>query len=228
MLSDVMKKLFYLVSLALVLASCVQQKEVIKEPSVLKMVPETSVGESWRAHDIKIMVVCDLEADVELVDTPWALVTGSEVTGNGQTTVTIRVEANDGEQARKGMVVATCGKSSTVATFTQNALGSTLGIWNYDGKGGNIPFEPLKFQTSVRRYSDGTVVSRLLNPVGQKFLAVKGLPANPAPGSKATLTILQNWVDAMPVESEKEIEIVKTGDGKIWLSDGDAVYVLKF
>ncbi len=228
MLSDMMKKLFYLVSLALVLASCMQQKEVIKEPSVLKMVPEASVGESWRAHDIKIMVVCDLEAEVELIDTPWASVTGSEVTGNGQTTVTIRVEANDGEQARKGLVVATCGKSSTSATFTQNALGSTLGIWNYDGKGGNIPFEPLKFQTSVRRYSDGTVVSRLLNPVGQKFLAVKGLPANPAPGSKATLTILQNWVDAMPVESEKEIEIVKTGDGKIWLSDGDAVYVLKF
>lgn len=228
MLSDVMKKLFYLVSLALVLVSCVQQKEVIKEPSVLKMVPEASVGESWRAHDIKIMVVCDLDAEVELIDTPWASIAGSEVTGSGQTTVTIRVEANDGEQARKGMVVATCGKSSTVATFTQNALGSTLGIWNYDGKGGNIPFEPLKFQTSVRRYSDGTVVSRLLNPVGQKFLAVKGLPANPAPGSKATLTILQNWVDAMPVESEREIEIVKTGDGKIWLSDGDAVYVLKF
>ena len=133
--SDIMNKLFYLVSLALLLVSCVQQKEVIKEPSVLKMVPEASVGESWRAHDIKIMVVCDLDADVELVDTPWALVTGSEVTGSGQTTVTIRVEANDGEQARKGMVVATCGKSSTVATFTQNALGSKLGIWNYDGKG---------------------------------------------------------------------------------------------
>ncbi len=228
MLSDVMKKLFYLFSLALLLASCVQQKEVIKEPSVLKMVPEASVGESWRAHDIKIMVVCDLDADVELVDTPWALVTGSEVTGSGQTTVTIRVEANDGEQARKGMVVATCGKSSTVATFTQNALGSTLGIWNYDGKGGDIPFEPLKFQTSVRRYSDGTVVSRLLDPVGQKFLAVKGLPAKPTPGTKTTLTLIQNWMDAVSVESEREIEIVKTGDGKIWLSDGDAVYVLKF
>lgn len=223
-----MKKLFYPILLALTLASCVKQKEVIKEPSVLKMVPEASVGESWRAHDIKIMVVCDLEADVELIDTPWASVTGSEITGDGQTTVTIRVEANDGEQPRKGMVVATCGKSSTVATFTQNALGSKLGIWNYDGKGGNIPFEPLKFQTSIRRYSNGTVVSRVLNPVEQKFLAVKGLPANPTPGTKATLTVLQNWVDALPLESEKAIEIVKTGDGMIWLSDEDMVYVLKF
>ena len=228
MLSDMMKKLFFLVSLSLLLISCVQQKEVIKEPSVLKMVPESSVGESWRAHDIKIMVVCDLEADVELVDTPWAAVTGSEVTGNGQTTVTIRVEANDGELPRKGLFVATCGKSSAAATFTQNALGSTLGIWNYDGKGGNIPFEPLKFQTSVRRYSNGTVASRLLNPVGQKFLAVKGLPANPAPGTKATLSVIQNWMDAVPVEGERDIDIVKIADGKIWLSDEDAVYVLKF
>ncbi|MBR0174193.1 MAG: BACON domain-containing protein, partial [Bacteroidales bacterium] len=100
-----MKKLFYLFSLTLLLVSCVQQKEVIKEPSVLKIVPEASMGESWRAHDIKIMVVCDLDADVELVDTPWASVTGSEITGNGQTTVTIRVEANDGEQPRKGLFV---------------------------------------------------------------------------------------------------------------------------
>lgn len=223
-----MKKILYLVSLSLLLASCVQQKEEIKEPSVLKMVPEASVGESWRAHDLKIMVVCDLEAKVELIDTPWASVTGSEVTGNGQTTVTIKVETNDGELPRKGFVVATCGKTTAAATFTQNALGSTLGIWNYDGKGGNIPFEPLKFQTSVRRYSDGTVVSRLLNPVGQKFLAVKGLPANPAPGKKATFSLIQNWMDATPVESEREMEIVKTGDGKIWLSDGDVVYVLKF
>ncbi len=223
-----MKKLFYPILLALTLASCVKQKEVVKEPSVLKTVPEASVGESWRAHDIKIMVVCDLEADVELVDTPWASVAGSEITGDGQTTVTIRVEANDGEQPRKGLFVATCGKSSASATFTQNALGSKLGIWNYDGKGGNIPFEPLKFQTSIRRYSNGTVGSRVLNPVEQKFLAVKGLPANPAPGTKATLTVLQNWVDALPLESEKAIEIVKTGDGKIWLSDEDMVYVLKF
>ena len=62
-----MKKILYLVSLSLLLASCVQQKEEIKEPSVLKMVPEASVGESWRAHDLKIMVVCDLEAKVELM-----------------------------------------------------------------------------------------------------------------------------------------------------------------
>ncbi len=222
-----MKKLYFLLTLAFSVTACFPQKEIEKEPEVLKVVPESVSGESWRAHDIKIMVVCDLDAEVELIDTPWASIAGSELTGNGQTTLTVRVEANEGDQARKGFLVAKCGKSSAGGTFTQSALGSALGIWNYNGKGGNIPFEPLKHQTSVRRYSDGTVASRLLDPLGQKFLMVKGLPGNPAPGARIKVDLCQNWIEGMPYQSEKEVETVKTGDGKVWLADGDAVYILK-
>lgn len=214
----------------LFLASCTlvkEQEPVIKDPEVLKISPSVIKDESWRAHDIKILVVCDLEAKVELEDTPWARVTGSEVTGSGQTTVTVRMDENEGNEPRQGMLMATCGTRSAAASFTQNALGTELGIWNYDGKGGNIPFEPLKFQTSVRRYPDGTAVSRLLNPLGQKFLMVKGLPVNPVPGAMVKIDLCQNWIEDMPYQTEKEIETVKSGDGKVWLADGDAVYILK-
>jgi hypothetical protein len=210
------------------LSSCVQVKEVEKEPAVLKVVPESLSGESWRPHEIKIMVVCDLDAEAELEEAPWASIIGSEVTGNGQTTITIGLELNDGDAPRTSFLTARCGKSSVTATFVQSGLGAGLGATNFDGKGGSLVFDELKYQTSVRRYADGTVDSRILYPLQEKFIIFKGLPQNAAPGGKANLTLFQNWFDGVPFQSENEMEIIKIADGKIWISDGDAVYVLKY
>ncbi len=213
--------------LCFLLFSCSQPKEEIKEPAVLKLVPSLFEEESWREHSIEVKLVCDLDAKTELQGTPWASIASSEVTGNGQTTIIIQLEANDGDEARKGTLSASCGSSKVSCEFVQGPLGSNLGIYHFEGSSSDVSFDELKHQSSVRRYADGSVVSRLLSPSEEKFAVFKYLPGNPSPGDEVRFVLYQNWLPAVSSQNEITAEVVKAEDGKLWLSYGDCVMIVR-
>jgi len=211
----------------LLLLSCSPRKEEVKEPSVLKLVPTLFEAEPWRSHEIEVKMVCDLEAKPALQDTPWATISSQEITGNGQTTIVLLLEANEGDEARKGTLTASCGSSVVTCEFTQNPLGSNLGIYSFEGSSTDVSFDELKHQSSVRRYGDGNVVSRLLSPSEDKFVVCKFLPARPSRGGKVNFTLYQNWMPGVPSQNEIEAEVVKAEEGKVWLSYGDCVIIVR-
>ena len=220
---------YAVLSLALsALVACVRGKEEQVEPAVLKAVPAESAAEPWRAHDLSVIVVCDLEAEVSLMDTPWAAISSNELTGSGQHTITIALQANEGDAPRTGRLVARCGSAKVESVFTQLPLGSSIGAFNYDGQGADYPFDELLHQSSVRCYPDGTQDFRILSPYDGKFLVFKGLPASLKAGDRASASLIQNCLGSMQYQRSVEFEVVKTADGKAWLAEGDAVYIIKY
>lgn len=222
-----MKKILFASLSILLLISCAQRKEEIKEPAVLKLVPALFEAESWRSHEIEVKMVCDLEAKPALQDTPWATISSQEITGNGQTTLVLLLEANEGDEARKGKLTASCGSSVVSCEFTQKALGANLGIYSFEGSSTDVSFDEFKHQSSVRRYGDGRVVSRLLSPSVEKFAVCKYLPSNPSRGAIVKFTLYQNWMPGVPSQNEIEAEVVKAEEGKLWLSSGEGVIIVK-
>lgn len=218
----------YLAVSIIMASGCVRNREDAKEPAVLKIVALESTAESWKAHSMTRLVVCDLDADISLNSTGWAEITGTEVTGNGQVTVTITLAANDGEQARTCTLVAECGSKKVESTIEQLPLGSTPGAYNYDGKGSDFPFEPLVHQTSLRRYADGTQDSRILSPADGKMLVFKSIPANLKAGDSLHVSMFQNCLGSMQYQRSVHAEVVKVADGKLWLSEDDAIYIIKY
>lgn len=212
---------------ALLLFACEQPKEVVKDPEVLQIAPEKIENEQWRSHDIQFKVACDLDVEVELKDTPWASITETELTGDGQTTVTVTVEDNAGDEPRTGVLEAASGSKTFTAEFTQLALGSTLGVWNYDGRGANLVYDELCWQTSVRRYPNGMADSRLLDVVNGKYMVIKGIPVTAAVGSSITVNVQQNWINFLSWQREATFEVVRTAPDKIWLADLGTVYIVK-
>lgn len=212
----------------LALAACVRSKEEPTEPTVLRVVPSELNAESWKAHDISIKVVCDLEATITLKDTPWAAISSNEITGSGQRTLTIALEANEGDEPRTGTLSASCGSSEVKALFTQLPLGSTLGVFNYDGEGASFVFDELRHQTSVRRYADGTTDSRILSPLDGKFVIFKGLDGSLKAGDHSGASLFSNAIPGMQSQRSVDFEVVKIADGKVWLSEGDILYIVRY
>lgn len=223
-----MKRYAFLFSaLCLIASACTQPKEVEEEPTILKIDPAVSASEAWRSHDINFTVVCDKDVTVELKDCPWATVKSTELTGSGRTSVVVHLEDNLGDEPRTARLEALSVTTTFEAEFTQKALGSALGAWNYDGRDSEIPYDELSCQLSVRHYPDGRADSRLLDISNGKFMVFKGIPRSATPGSTITLTVLQNYLRTSPLTREATMEVVRIGDGKIWLAEDNAIYILR-
>lgn len=213
--------------LCLIASACTQPKEVEQEPAILKIDPVALAGEGWRSHDISFTVVCDKDVTVTLKDCSWATITSTEVSGSGRTSVVVHLEDNLGDEPRTARIEALSVTTTFEAEFTQKALGSALGAWNYDGRGGEIPYDELSCQLSVRRYPDGRVDSRQMDVVNGKFLVFKGIPKSATVGSTITLTVLQNYMRTSPLLREATMEVIRIGDGKIWLAEDNAIYIMR-
>ncbi len=210
----------------LVLTACGRKKEEpVKEPQVLNLVPSVIESESWREHTITILMVCDLEAEASLEQTPWASIASRVITGNGQTSVCLQLEANEGDEPRTGTLVASCGKSSVRCKFTQQPIGSNPGIYNFGTE--EVSFDELRHQCSVRRYPDGTASFRILDPSEGKTVVFRRLPRDPVPGSTVEFDIEQNWMSSQPLRIPVSATLVKAGDGKLWLAREDAVFIVR-
>ena len=132
-----------------------------------------------------------------------------------------------GIEPRTGVLEAASGSKTFTAEFTQLALGSTLGVWNYDGRGANLVYDELCWQTSVRRYPNGMADSRLLDVVNGKYMVIKGIPVSAAVGSSITVNVQQNWINFLSWQREATFEVVRTAPDKIWLADLGTVYIVR-
>jgi len=220
------KKLFISLGLFLLIA-CAQQKEEAKEPSVLKFAPSALNDESWQAHSVGVKLVCDLDAEVSLQEADWVEIISKEVTGNGQTTITLQMEANEGDESRSGVLSAKCGSSTIECKISQHPLGSNYGIYHLSGSSSDLSFDELKHQTSVRRYPDGSVVSRLLCPSEEKYAIFRTLPSNPNKDDIVSFSLYQNWLEGVSAEKNFTMVVAKVEDNKLWLYTGETVMIVK-
>lgn len=211
----------------LALAACARTPEAPKEPEILRITPESSQKESWRAHDAVFVITCDLDVSSALEDAPWASLVSSELTGNGRTEITVHMEDNLGTEIRTGSLTAKSGSKSVSAVFRQLPLGEKPGVHNYDGNGAELLFDALAHQSSVRRYRDGSFDLRMIFAPENKFLIIKGIPYGAKAGDIFSAGILQNWLTGVPNQQEKELELVRAEEHRIWLADENTVYIFR-
>lgn len=194
---------------------------------MLKIAPESISAATWRGHNVQFIVVCDKDIEVNLPDCPWASISSRELTGNGQTTLILALEDNMGAESRTGHIEVKSVNTTISAAFTQPPLGGVYGLYNYDSNGSEIRFDELKNQSSVRRYPNGVADSRLFYPAEGKFLVFRGIPVNCKKGDRISFLLLQNWTENLGYQSDLSAECVKVEDGKLWLAEGNTVYIIK-
>ncbi|MBP5567222.1 MAG: BACON domain-containing protein [Bacteroidales bacterium] len=160
----------------------------------------------------------------------WFTATPSEGQANIMASVVFQADLpNFGEETLNGIAVIKCGDLVFKVTVTQEVstiLGKTYGLFNYDKKGTNIAYEPLAHQVSVLRRTDGTQDFRMIAPGQNKFLLVRGLPANLKAGDSVSFTLFQNWTKNLEYTSQVNAQVYRVDDKMIWILDGDVCYVV--
>lgn len=138
-----------------------------------------------------------------------------------------------GEARSANLVINFEGTSVTVPVVQESSLPSgafaekLYGLYNYDGAGANVVYNPLEHQTNLVKKADESIF-RLVSPVGTKMYEISGLPVSYAPADSLHITIYQNWITAMDFRSEKDVWVLKAEDSFVWLIDAeDHGYVVK-
>lgn len=104
---------------------------------------------------------------------------------------------------------------------------SVYGIYNYNGIGASITYEPLSAQTNIARHSSGNIF-RIVDPMEGKFIEIGGLSSSTAVSDSTRLVIYQNWTDDLAFRSEKDAWVLKAENGFVWLIDPDKTgYIIK-
>lgn len=161
-------------------------------------------------------------------DASWLEFEPEGGTMNIITNVTFKAkEFNFAGKARSAnLVINFEGTSVTVPVVQESSLPSgafaekLYGLYNYDGAGANVVYNPLTHQTNLVKRADGSLF-RLVNPAEAKMYEIGGLPLSYAPADSLHLTIYQNWLGAMAFRSEKDVWVVQTEDSFAWLVDAD-------
>lgn len=113
--------------------------------------------------------------------------------------------------------------SSPSGTFAEKVYG----LYNYDGAGAALTYNPLSHQTNLVKKADGSIF-RLVSPGEAKMYEISGLPVSYTPADSLHLTIYQNWLGSMAFRSEKDAWVLKTDGSFAWLIDKDEHgYVVK-
>lgn len=161
-------------------------------------------------------------------DAPWLEFEPAKGTMNIITNVTFKAKEFNfaGEARSANLVINFEGTSVTVPVVQESSLPSgafaekLYGLYNYDGAGANVVYNPLTHQTNLVKRADGSLF-RLVAPAEAKMYEISGLPLEYAPADSLHLTIYQNWLGAMAFRSEKDVWVVQTEDSFAWLVDAD-------
>ena len=169
--------------------------------------------------------------DTEGHETDWfSADAASGVAGVGKTVNFRALSVNLGDAPREGAAVFSMGKLKLQIRVTQavsDVLGSVPGIFNYDGAGAAISYDPLQNQISMRRFADGTSDWRMISPGRNTFIILHGLPSEFKEGDDLTFGLYQNWTTTMEYSQEVSATVYKVEDGMVWLIAGEVCYVIK-
>mgnify|MGYP002625269052 CR=1 FL=1 len=161
-------------------------------------------------------------------DAPWLEFSPSSGGAGLMTTVTFRASFNLSEKERSADVkIAFAGTSPvSLPVCQESSLPSgafaerAYGLYNYDGAGSSVVFDPLAHQTNLVKKSSESVF-RLVDPAGERLYEINGLPPSYEPGDSLHITMYQNWLPSMEFRTEKDVWVLKAEDAYVWLIDAD-------
>ena len=138
-----------------------------------------------------------------------------------------------GEARSANLLISFDGASITVPVVQESSLPSgafaekAYGLYNYDGAGASVIYNPIAHQTNLVKKTDGNMF-RLVSPGEAKMYEISGLPASYAPADSLHITIYQNWLSSLPFRSETDVWVLKTDGSFVWLVNQDERgYVVK-
>lgn len=104
---------------------------------------------------------------------------------------------------------------------------SVYGIYNYDGNGANLVYDPFRHQTNLVKGPSGNIF-RLVDPAGNTFYEISDLPAQFAPSDSITFTMYQNWIPSLGYKTEVGAWVLKAEGSHVWLVGGNDIgFVIK-
>lgn len=168
-------------------------------------------------------------------DAPWLEFSPAAGSMNSITPVSFKAnEFNFTGESRSADLVLSFGETSvTIPVVQESSLPEgdfaqkVYGLYNYDGAGASVSYNPVAHQTNLVKRADGSLF-RLVNPSEAKMYEIGGLPLSYAPADSLHIIIYQNWISSMAFRSEKDVWVLKTEDSFAWLIDAeDHGYIVK-
>lgn len=136
---------------------------------------------------------------------------------------------NAGDSVRKGKVEISVGGIDIYIPVTQavtEMLGADLGVFNYDRAGSEIKYDPLRHQVAVLRGAASDSF-RIVDPSGNRFIMLEGLPKTYVNGESVSFEFVQNWTPKLDFTEMITAVVTRQDDEFVWLLDGDVSYVVK-
>ena len=205
-------------------------------------ITQNTISAGISIQDVRLKYIFPQEVSLQFpVD--WTLSSDAswlefEPAGGSMNIITnVQFKAKDfnftGEARTANLLINFDGTSVTVPVEQESSLPAgafaekAYGLYNYDGAGASVIYDPLAHQTNLVKKTDGNMF-RLVSPGEAKMYEISGLPASYAPADSLHITIYQNWLSALPFRSETDVWVLKTDGSFVWLINQDERgYVVK-